>query len=88
MIIASPIISGMAASLQAIHCGFGYRDSVFKHGPSQHVGGSLDIGLAGRALITRVRFRLPKLWRPELGYADLHKRVVETGQSQPSAMQI
>ena len=80
--------TGERLCLQAIHCGFGYRDSVFKHGPSQHVGGSLDIGLAGRALITRVRFRLPKLWRPELGYADLHKRVVETGQSQPSAMQI
>jgi len=80
--------TGERMCLEAIHCGFGYRDSVFKHGPAQQVGASASIGLAGRAIITRVRFRLPKKWRPELGYADLHKKVVETGQTHPTPMQI
>ena len=30
--------TGEQMCLEAIHCGFGYRDSVFKHGPDQRVG--------------------------------------------------
>ena len=80
--------TGEQLCLEAIHCGFGYRDSVFKHGPDQRVAASSSMGLGGRALITRVRFRLPKKWRPELGYADLHKKVTQSGISEPTALQI
>ena len=45
---------------------FGYRDSVFKH------------SLAGRSVITRVRFRLPRPWQPVLGYLELETKIAET----------
>ena len=48
----------------------------------------MGLGLAGRALITRVRLRLPKPWKPVLGYADLEKKRVQTRISPPSAQQI
>lgn len=80
--------TGHSFSLDAAQCAFGYRDSVFKHGPHQASGGSRSIGLAGQALITRVRFRLPKAWKPVLGYADLERKMVETGITHPSAQQI
>ena len=47
--------------------------------------GHAGFGLLGRALITRVRFSLPKPWRPVLGYADLEKKIEETGVSAPDA---
>ena len=75
--------TGHTFTLEAAQCGFGYRDSVFKH-----AAGPQGLGLAGRALITRVRLRLPKAWRPELGYLDLQRRQAETGISQPTARQI
>ena len=77
--------TGRAFTLDAAQCGFGYRDSVFKHAPAQ---GSNGLGLAGRALITRVRFRLPKPWKPELGYAELERRQAEEGVAAPTAQQI
>ncbi|MBK9572998.1 MAG: UDP-N-acetylmuramate dehydrogenase [Rhodoferax sp.] len=83
--------TGAIFSLNAAQCGFGYRDSVFKHGPTGAAPGSVPqqgMGLAGRALITTVRFRLPKPWKPIVGYADLEKKVLETEVSQPSARQI
>ncbi|WP_302173736.1 UDP-N-acetylmuramate dehydrogenase [uncultured Hydrogenophaga sp.] len=73
--------TGEGFTLQAAQCGFGYRDSVFKHVP---VDGR-SFGLAGRALITRVRFWLPKPWKPVLGYADLERRMAETGNHAPDA---
>jgi UDP-N-acetylmuramate dehydrogenase len=76
--------TGQAFTLSADQCGFRYRDSVFKHTPSGHNA----MGLSGRALITRVRLRLPKPWRPELGYLDLQRKVQETGIAQPTAQQI
>jgi UDP-N-acetylmuramate dehydrogenase len=79
---------GRLLRLDAAACAFGYRDSVFKHGPDQARGGSRDIGLAGRALITRVRLRLPKRWRPELGYQDLQRRSEADGVSCPTPRQI
>jgi UDP-N-acetylmuramate dehydrogenase len=75
--------TGQPFTLDAAQCGFGYRDSVFKH-----VAGPQGLGLAGRALITRVRLRLPKAWKPELGYLDLQRRQAESGVLQPSAQQI
>ncbi len=76
--------TGRLFSLNAAQCGFGYRDSVFKHARA----GDRGLGLAGRALIVRVRFWLPKPWRPVLGYLDLERKMTETGITQPDARQI
>jgi len=85
---AIDLATGNTFTLDAAQCAFGYRDSIFKHGPGQHVGASRSMGLAGRALITRVRFRLAKAWKPVLGYLDLEKKMAETGKRQPTALQI
>ena len=76
--------TGRTLTLDAARCGFGYRDSVFKHLPADSQG----LGLAGRALITRVRFWLPRDWKPVLGYLELERKVAETGISNPDARQI
>ena len=76
--------TGKSFSLDAAQCGFGYRDSVFKHAPSDE----RSFGLAGRALITRVRLWLPKPWKPVLGYLDLERKMSETGITAPNAQQI
>ena len=73
--------TGKEFTLNAAQCAFGYRDSVFKHQ-------STSLGLAGRALITRVRFSLPKPWKAVLGYADLERKMLESGIAQPSAQQM
>ncbi len=73
--------TGKPFTLNAAQCAFGYRDSVFKHASS-------SLGLAGRALITRVRFALPRPWKAVLGYADIEKRIAESGVAVPTAMQI
>ena len=67
------LVTGRSVTLLPRQCRFGYRDSVFKH------------ELAGKTLITRVRFRLPRPWRPVLGYLDLQKKVHETGMAAPDA---
>jgi len=85
---AIDLATGNTFTLDAAQCAFGYRDSIFKHGPGQTVGASRSMGLAGRALITRVRFRLAKVWKPVLGYLDLEKKMAETGIKHPSAQQI
>jgi UDP-N-acetylmuramate dehydrogenase len=74
--------TGQAITLDAARCGFGYRDSVFKHGAP---GG---FGLKDRVLITQVRFFLPRPWKPVLGYADLERKMAEQGVSSPGAAQI
>jgi len=76
--------SGRSFSLDAAQCAFGYRDSIFKHESS----GVNGLGLASKALITRVRFVLRKDWKPVLGYLDLERKMAETGITQPSAQQI
>ena len=73
--------TGQPFTLNAAQCAFGYRDSVFKHT-------STSLGLAGRALITRVRFSLPKPWKPVLGYADIEKKRAAAHITEPSAWQI
>ncbi|MEO0003351.1 MAG: UDP-N-acetylenolpyruvoylglucosamine reductase [Pseudomonadota bacterium] len=77
--------TGESFSLNAAQCGFGYRDSVFKH---ERAADGRGFGLKGRALITRVRFLLPKPWRQVLGYLDLERKMLETGLVNPSAPQI
>ncbi|AKJ30492.1 UDP-N-acetylmuramate dehydrogenase [Caldimonas brevitalea] len=73
---AVDLITGRSVRLDASMCRFGYRDSIFKQ------------ALAGKSLITRVRFRLPKPWQPVLGYLDLERKMAETGQHQPTARQV
>ncbi len=89
---AVDLLTGEAFTLDAAQCGFGYRDSVFKHVPAAGADspGALPrgMGLAGRAVITQVRFRLPKAWKPELGYTELERRAQEAGPGQPTPRQI
>ncbi|MDP3823435.1 MAG: UDP-N-acetylmuramate dehydrogenase [Burkholderiales bacterium] len=73
---AVDLVTGRTSTLWPEICAFGYRDSVFKH------------SLAGRSVITRVRFRLPKPWQPVLGYLELERRMQETGITHPSAQQV
>lgn len=80
---------GSAFTLNAAQCAFGYRDSVFKHqAPMNERGQAEGFGLAGRCLITRVRFALPKSWRPEIGYLELQRMAQEQGLAEPSAQQV
>ena len=83
--------TGQLFTLNAAQCAFGYRDSVFKHG-APVPGGQIDhrqtLGLKDRALIVRVRFALPKVWKPVLGYADIDKKMAEDNCTEPTARQI
>ena len=73
---AVDLVTGRSVMLDASMCHFGYRDSVFKN------------VLAGKSIITRVRFRLPRPWQPLLGYLDLERKLHETGITHPDAQQI
>jgi UDP-N-acetylmuramate dehydrogenase len=77
---AVDLVTGRTVTLGPQDCHFGYRDSVFKQ---QGFG-----GLAGKSVITRVRFRLPKPWQPVLGYLDLERKMAETGVHAPSAQTV
>jgi UDP-N-acetylmuramate dehydrogenase len=66
------LTTGESKTLDAAACQFGYRDSVFKH------------VLAGIALITHVRFALPKIWQREICYADLDKLSKKKNELQPT----
>jgi UDP-N-acetylmuramate dehydrogenase len=74
---AVDLVTGRNVTLSADMCRFGYRDSIFKRADFG--------GLAGKSVITRVRFRLPKPWQPVLGYLDLERKMAETGNRQPDA---
>ncbi|MCF8208079.1 MAG: UDP-N-acetylmuramate dehydrogenase [Rhodoferax sp.] len=80
--------SGQVFTLNAAQCAFGYRDSVFKHGAIVPGAAPQGLGLKDRALIVRVRFALPKVWKPVLGYADIEKKMAEQACSEPTARQI
>jgi len=54
-------------TLDAAHCGFAYRESVFK---------SL---LRGRVIITRIEIELSRTPRPRLGYGDVEREVAARG---------
>ena len=73
---AVDLVTGRSVTLGPHTCAFGYRDSIFKH------------ALAGRSVITRVRFRLPRPWQPVLGYLELQKKMSESGNASPDARQI
>jgi len=71
------LVTGRSVVLGASVCAFGYRDSVFKRSDFG--------GLAGKSVITRVRFRLPRPWQPVLGYLDIERRMQESGNHRPDA---
>ena len=76
--------TGQSFTLHAAQCAFGYRDSVFKHAATD----SRDLGLLGRAIITQVRFRLPKKWQCDVSYLDLTKKQAQNGVAQPTPQQV
>ena len=59
--------TGAMLTLDAAHCGFGYRESVFKH------------DLKGRVIITAVEIALSHTPRPRLGYGDVEREVEARG---------
>lgn len=59
--------TGTVLTLDAAHCGFGYRESVFKH------------DLKGRVIITAVEIALSHTPRPRLGYGDVEREVEARG---------
>jgi UDP-N-acetylmuramate dehydrogenase len=85
---AVDLTTGNSFTLNAAQCAFGYRDSVFKHKSVPLGDGKPGFGLADKAIITRVRFALPKAWSAVLGYADIDKKMLQTGITQPSASQM
>ena len=85
---AVDLTTGQSFTLNAAQCAFGYRDSVFKHSSKPDAAGHPGFGLAGKALITRVRFALPKAWKPVLGYADIGKKMLQSSIDRPDALQI
>ena len=87
---AVDLSTGQSFTLNAAQCAFGYRDSVFKHRParSSTADGPLGLGLAGRAIIMRVRLNLPKPWKAVLGYADIEKKRLQRPNDVPEALQI
>jgi UDP-N-acetylmuramate dehydrogenase len=95
-LVAIDLATGQPFTLDAAQCAFGYRDSVFKHAAplAEQEGAGLPghwgrgMGLAGRAVITHVRFLLRKDWAPELGYLDLERKRIEAGVARPTARQI
>jgi len=60
---AIELASGAPVEFDAAACRFGYRDSFFKREGRE------------RFVITSVTFRLPKLWQPNAGYADLAREI-------------
>ena len=54
-------------TLDAAHCCFGYRESIFKH------------DLRGRVVITAVDIRLSRTPQPRLGYGDVEREVEARG---------
>jgi len=63
---------GAPRRFTAAQCGFGYRDSVFKH------------AAAGRWLITAVTFRLPRRWQPVTAYAELARELAARAIDAPT----
>ena len=86
---AIDLTTGKTFSLDAAQCAFGYRDSVFKHAATPGMAsGKPGFGLADKGVITRVRFALPKPWKPVLGYADIEKKMAQANITAPDAQQI
>ena len=68
--------TGQTRTLSRADCGFGYRDSVFKH------------ALRDRAVILDVSFALPKRWQANTSYADVAQELAARGIANPSARDV
>ncbi len=68
--------SGERLRLSNADCGFGYRDSVFKH------------ALKDRVIITHVALQLAKGGTPAVGYAALSDELARRGIAHPTRMQV
>ncbi len=66
---AVELATGAVVELDAQACRFGYRDSFFKREGRD------------RFVITSVTFRLPKVWQPRAGYADLARELAANGHA-------
>lgn len=66
---AAELATGAVVEMDALACRFGYRDSFFKREGRD------------RFVITSVTFRLPKLWQPSAGYADLARELAANGHA-------
>ncbi len=64
---AVELATGEIVELDADACRFGYRDSFFKQEGRD------------RFVITSVTFKLPKLWAPRAGYADVARELTARG---------
>jgi len=81
---AIELATGRSVTFDRAAMRFGYRDSIFKHeGPIDGLA-----GWAGRAVITKVRFRLRQPPVAEVSYLDLQRRIAETGISHPTPRQV
>ena len=77
VVCADLATGGSEVVLSNADCHFAYRDSVFKQ------------ALAGRYLVTAVRFRLHKTFQPRIGYGDISKALAAMGCSDaPTAQQV
>ncbi|CAE6734518.1 UDP-N-acetylmuramate dehydrogenase [Paraburkholderia nemoris] len=65
--------TGAVVELDAKACRFGYRDSFFKREGRD------------RFVITSVTFRLPKVWQPRAGYADIARELAAGGHADAAA---
>jgi len=66
------LVEGTLRWWSRAECAFGYRDSAFKHLPTD------------RYLITRVRFRLSRRFEPVLGYLDVRTELDRMGIGVPT----
>ncbi|OAJ57405.1 UDP-N-acetylmuramate dehydrogenase [Paraburkholderia ginsengiterrae] len=66
---AVELATGAVVELGAQACRFGYRDSFFKREGRE------------RFVIASVTFRLPKVWQPRAGYADLARELAAHGDA-------
>ena len=75
---AVELATGDVVELDAKACRFGYRDSFFKREGRD------------RFVITSVTFRLPKMWAPRAGYADIARELAADGfgDASPTAQAI
>ncbi len=69
--------SGHVLSFDKASCQFAYRDSLFKQPEA-----------SGRFVITSVSFRLPKVWQPVTGYADVARELALQQIESPSAQDV
>lgn len=73
---AIEIATQKSLTLSRDECRFGYRDSIFKH------------ELAGKCVVTAVRFRLSKQYVPNLTYKAISAALSEEGIGCPTAQQV